>query len=103
MCQAPTARRCRRPSTSPGIISERARGSATVLLSCIRISRRTPTSPSHRSATAPPSPPLKGGEGIVAARPGDSLPAPGGGEGRGEVGDPRALANEGKDLTPRGG
>jgi protein ImuA len=50
----------------------------------------TPTSPSHRCAMGPSLSPPKGGEGKPGRRL-ISLSAPGGGEGRGEVGDSRAL------------
>jgi protein ImuA len=50
----------------------------------------TPTSPSHRCAMGPSLSPLKGGEGKPGRR-NNSLSAPGGGEGWGEVGDSRAL------------
>jgi hypothetical protein len=51
-----------------------------------------PTSPSHRCAMGPSLSPLKGGEGKPGRR-NNSLSAPGGGEGWGEVGDSRALAD----------
>ena len=45
-----------------------------------------PTSPSHRFARGPSLSPLKGGEGKCGRRM-NPLSAPGGEEGRGEVGD----------------
>jgi len=51
-----------------------------------------PTSPSHAFGAGPSLSPLKGGEGI-RARPSNSLSAPRGGEGRGEVGDSTALGS----------
>jgi protein ImuA len=49
----------------------------------------SPTSPSHRCAPGPSRSPLKGAEG-KSRRPSNPLSAPGGGKGRGEVGDSRA-------------